>query len=679
MPDWSYQPLLRPLLFRLPPEKARTVTLDAIAALAALPGGRAAIDILGHLRAPEGIGRIAFGGAVASPVGVSAGLDLNAVAPAALGRFGIGWIEVGPVALIAQTRSEPLRDPRRGVLCFPDGLPAAGADIVAWHLGQAHRRPPPGVRLAVRLRAARGLEARAGCDELLALAARFAPLADALVLEPPEAFFRLGTIHAWADAVARCVAEAGRDAVVLIAIPPDLSPDVAERLVGLGLDAGAVGVVVAGGVTAGDDGAVDVDIEVEAQRGRRAADVDGPFSPERTIGAPALAATLRTVRQLRARFGTRPTIVAGDGAIEPADARALLAAGADLVGLHAGLVFTGPGLPKRINESLLVGSDAAIVSAANDVANHVAKGRSNGPPWWIAHVLIGLVMTVAGITVGGVAVTAVVLPYDLRWVGLDRTALAGVNPRLLAFMTHDRVSLPGTMVSLGQLYTSLAWFGIRRGVHWAERALGASTVAGLASFFLFLSHGYLDPLHAVLSGVIAVLYVLGRRWPARSPADVPLPDLHNDRAWRRAVTGQLSLVMLALGLVGAGLTIAFLGGSRVFVATDLVFMDTTAAHLATTPRLLPLIAHDRAGLGGALVADGLALAGLVLWGFRRGARWVWWTILIGGLPGFAAALGIHVSIGYLDLGHLAPVGVAVGLYTVGLVACRSYLCDPRGC
>lgn len=702
MPDWSYQPLLRPLLFRLPAAVARDGTLHAIAALAATPFGPSAIDALGHMGAPEGIGRAAFGARVASPIGLSAGFDSGAIAPAALGRFGFGWLEVGPVAFDPPHAPSPTRDVANGAIRFPAGLPAADARVVARRL--ADRRPPPGVRLAVRLRGAGWRDGRAPA-EIGALAELFAPLVDALVIEmpfdahePDEWQGRMGSSvvdgirtevgDAVAGVVAGVVAAAvdiavdiavapavpahrsarDRAPVVLIALPPDVDENIAERWATAACAAGAEGVVVGGGVGDGRGG--------------------------RVVGGPARAATIGMIGRLRGALGPGVTLVAGDGVIEPVDALAMLDAGADLVGLHAGLVYSGPGLPKRINEALLFrlrfrgrrdkSTERSTSEATGEATGIAAASTPSVPPaqprpWWIAYALIAATMTVAGALASAVALTAVVLPYDLRWVGLTRADLAAANPRLLDFMAHDRLSLAGTLVSLGMLYGMLTVFGVRRGVHWAARAMGGSIVVGLASFFLFLSHGYLDPLHAVLSGTIALLFVLGRRWPATSPPEVPAPDLVNDAAWRRAMVGQLALVLLAAGLVGGGLTIAFVGGSRVFVASDLAFMHTSYERLAAVSRrLLPLIAHDRAGFGGALVAAGVASGGVALWGFRRGACWVWWTVLLSGLPGLAGTLAIHAAVGYTDAAHLAPVALVGALYAVGLGASWSYLCDARG-
>ena len=44
---------------------------------------------------------------------------------------------------------------------------------------------------------------------------------------------------------------------------------------------------------------------------------------------------------------------------------------------------------------------------------------------------------------------------------MSRQQLEGINPRLLAFMTHDRVTLAGTMVTIGVLYLQLSLSGVR--------------------------------------------------------------------------------------------------------------------------------------------------------------------------------------------------------------------------
>src|SRR5689334_16839384 len=103
MPDWSYHMLMRPLLFHMPAERGRDLTLCATATLEKLPQGPAIIEAFGHMRPPPEIQRTAFGITFASPVGLGAGIDVHAAALRGLARFGPGYLEVGPVTLESVT------------------------------------------------------------------------------------------------------------------------------------------------------------------------------------------------------------------------------------------------------------------------------------------------------------------------------------------------------------------------------------------------------------------------------------------------------------------------------------------------------------------------------------------------------------------------------------------------
>jgi hypothetical protein len=148
-----------------------------------------------------------------------------------------------------------------------------------------------------------------------------------------------------------------------------------------------------------------------------------------------------------------------------------------------------------------------------------------------------------------------------------------------------------------------------------------------------------------------------------------------DRTWRLGLWGQLGLVAQGIGFIGAGLIISAIGATDVFVPEDLQFLQTTAPTLAAvTPHLVPLVAHDRATLGGMLLANGLAILLAALWGFRPGERWLWWTLLLAGLPGYVAAIGVHYAVGYHSAFHLAPAFLGLGLFAAALAASWPSLC-----
>jgi dihydroorotate dehydrogenase len=115
----------------------------------------------------------------------------------------------------------------------------------------------------------------------------------------------------------------------------------------------------------------------------------------------------------------------------------------------------------------------------------------------------------------------------------------------------------------------------------------------------------------------------------------------------------------------------------VFVPEDLEFMRTTAEALrAANPRLIPLVAHDRATLGGMLLASGWIFLLPALWGFRNGSARLWWTMLVAGVSAYAAALGIHMTVGYTSFKHLLPAFGGLGIFLLGLGLSAEYLRGP---
>ena len=274
-------------------------------------------------------------------------------------------------------------------------------------------------------------------------------------------------------------------------------------------------------------------------------------------------------------------ILASAGIHEPQDALDAIAAGADLVAIDSGLVFGGPGLPKRVNEHFLPRRDAREPVPGGTSGG--SSGRAKPRPAemsWLWTLLMGIGMLAGSVLAFAIATTRVVLPYDEQFVGLTRHELHAINRHLLAFLTHDRVTLAGAMTSIGVLYAGLSWFGSRRGRHWAQVAIVASAFAGFASFFLFLGFGYFDPFHAFVTAILFQLLLLGVHGRLGAPSGMPPPMLVEDRGWRLGLWGQLGLVVQGVGFIGAGLIISAIGATHVFVHEDLAFLDTTAQALA---------------------------------------------------------------------------------------------------
>jgi hypothetical protein len=238
-------------------------------------------------------------------------------------------------------------------------------------------------------------------------------------------------------------------------------------------------------------------------------------------------------------------------------------------------------------------------------------------------------------------------------------------------MIHDRGAFGGALVAVGLLYLWLVEFPLRQGQAWAWWLLLLSGAVGFASFLAYLGYGYLDTWHGVGTLGLLPCYAVGlvRSRAALRRPDGPLclfaPPARVPWASAHGV-GRACLLLTAAGMTAGGLAVMLIGMTCVFVPQDLAFLGVGVEELhALNPRLVPLIAHDRAGFGGAVCCCGVALF-FCVW---RGApsRGLWQVLCLAGVAGFATAIGVHPAVGYNDAVHLAPAVAGAALYLLGLV------------
>ena len=283
----------------------------------------------------------------------------------------------------------------------------------------------------------------------------------------------------------------------------------------------------------------------------------------------------------------------------------------------------------------------------------------------------GLALVLVGIFAIFQASTGHFLPHDVYFLGMDATALCGyADCRILRFMIHDRVAFAGALIAIGILYMWLAEFPLRHRQGWAWWAFLLSGLAGFASFLTYLGYSYLDTWHGVASLGLLPCWVIGlvRAYQVTQPStwhqlwQQPGPRL----TWRTpAGIGRILLLLTVAGLLGAGLFIMFGGMTRVFVPQDLHYMALEVAQLqAISPQLIPLIAHDRSGFGGALVATGIAMGFCLR--FAPASKNLWQTFLLAGLFGFGCAVGVHFFVGYNNLVHLLPGYLGSIVFALGM-------------
>lgn len=352
-----------------------------------------------------------------------------------------------------------------------------------------------------------------------------------------------------------------------------------------------------------------------------------------------------------------------------AAARVLADPAKTLVATPRVLLDAGPGWFQRVAEAVTPTEPAPRL-------RDVPRDPRRWPGWWWG-LLVGLGMIVAGLGAAAITFGPVLLSYDRDFLGMEVADLRALNPHLVPFLQHDRITMAGTMVAIGALYAGLAHGGMRQGWPWAREVYLVSGLIAFPTLLYFLATGFVEPLHTAVVVVLVPMFVAAvwrrpplPRWTYRGDGE--------ESVWRRALVGQLLVVLTGCGLFVGGLVVSVVGLTGVFVPSDLAFLAADAEALrGVNERLLAFVAHDRAGFGGALMAAAAGVTLLSAWGWRRGEAWVWWTLAAAAAAGFVPALTVHGVIGYTDFWHLAPVYAGVVLTAVALALSRPYLVTER--
>ena len=341
-----YRAAVRPLLFRIDPERVHHLTTVACQVAGRVPPALGLIEKLFGSAPDPRLETAALGIRFANPVGLSAGYDKSGKTPAVLSRLGFGYIDIGSVSRWPSEGNAPrprlFRLPVDDGLVVNYGVPSDGAAAVARRLARKPSRVPIGVTLVET----NSGKASAASDVIAEIAAAFEPFRgsiDILFISafcPNETtgarpfadldnlrllFEALGRMPDLPPVVLKIKAHGERiDRIIEIATPfpfvKGFLPSVAPARPYVGLRTPAA--------------------ELERMPGT----ATGPYSQ------PYL---LQDMRDWYARIDPARHIVIANGGIRSgADAYAAIRAGASLVGLVTALVYQGPGIARRINREL---------------------------------------------------------------------------------------------------------------------------------------------------------------------------------------------------------------------------------------------------------------------------------------------------------------------------------------
>jgi dihydroorotate dehydrogenase len=330
--------LARPFLFGLDPEHAHELTLAALARTQRTPLSCAYGE--SRVEDPVTVAGLRF----PNRVGLAAGLDKNGRCIDGLAAMGFGFIEVGTVTPQPQPgnpKPRMFRLPQADALINRLGFNNDGLDAFIANVRQARFRSRGGILgLNIGKNASTPIE-RAVDDYLLGLDGVF-PHADYVTvnisspntqnlraLQSDQALDELlGALQARRRAL---VQAQGRSVPMFVKIAPDL-------------DESQIGVIAATLQRHGIDGVIATNTTIA-----REAVAHLPHGQEAggLSGRPVFEASNRVIAALRAALGPGYPIIGVGGVMSGEDARAKLAAGADLVQIYTGLIYRGPALVRE--------------------------------------------------------------------------------------------------------------------------------------------------------------------------------------------------------------------------------------------------------------------------------------------------------------------------------------------
>jgi dihydroorotate dehydrogenase len=320
------------LLRQLPAESAHRATLVLAGAMGSLLPAPPPDD-------PR-LAVTAFGLSFPNPVGLAAGFDKNAEVPAAMAKFGFGFVECGTVTPKPQAgnpRPRLFRLSEDAAVINRMGFNNAGMAAVARNFATRGNRGVVGINIGANKDSADRI-----ADYALAFDA-LGPLAEYVtvnVSSPNTPGLRglqnrdelsrlLGTLIEIREHKPVTIP-------ILLKIAPDLDDHALDDIAEVVRLSGIEGLIVSNTTTARP-----------VLKSRHAEEAGG------LSGRPLLAPSTRVLAQMHQRLNGAVTLVGVGGIASGEDAYAKIRAGATLVQLYTALVFHGPGLVARVKRELL--------------------------------------------------------------------------------------------------------------------------------------------------------------------------------------------------------------------------------------------------------------------------------------------------------------------------------------
>jgi len=343
-----YRSLLRPILFRLPPETAHELALHSLdflkpKSINRFIHGRYRSNTFGELQR--------FGLKFSNPVGLAAGFDKDGIALQSLAALGFGFIEAGTVTYHAQPgnpRPRLFRLPQDSALINRAGFNNSGAAAFAERVTK-HR---PDCILGVSIGKSKITPLEEATDDYLKSLDLVYPVADYVAINvssPNTPQLRELQRADHLSSLLQSLQTRNRELQLklrrptrmplLVKLSPDLEQGELELIVDVIKRFNTDGIVATNTTTRRDN--------LRSRKETIEAIGNGGLS-----GAPLRNTATQIVAKLYELTQGKIPLIGVGGIFTAADAWEKIAAGASLIQLYTGFIYKGPRIAKEINEGL---------------------------------------------------------------------------------------------------------------------------------------------------------------------------------------------------------------------------------------------------------------------------------------------------------------------------------------
>ena len=339
-----YKFLIRPILFKFNPEFVHKLTMKLICYIQRMPIAGGVARLLYRKEHPS-LEREFFGLKFRNPVGLAGGLDKNGEAYNGMAAFGFGFVEIGsltPKPQHGNPKPRLFRLVKDGALINRMGINNKGVKFAIDKL----RSMKPEIIVAANIAKNTGSRDDQIAKDYDTAFSLLYDLVDMFVVNVScpnvEGLTNLQDVSYLSeimDGILDRRATMDEHKPIFIKLSPDVPNVQIDSILDYALRNGVEG-VVAGNTTRKRDGLSTPEEKVNS------------IGKGGLSGAPLYERSLEMVKYIHQKSGGKLAIIGCGGIMTPAQAKAMLDAGASLIEVYTGFIYEGPGFVEKILKEL---------------------------------------------------------------------------------------------------------------------------------------------------------------------------------------------------------------------------------------------------------------------------------------------------------------------------------------